>query len=122
MDMQREIKANQTGRGSGPGGRSSDTPVAKDGGQDTGVGMRGGKDSICAARRAGVQSICGCPIHTAQRKEESTVCQRHHSATPGTAEISQQNGLYCDDGRPELRAAVQRGKLHGTMVHDTEER
>ena len=70
MDMQREIKDYQTRRRPRPGGRSSDTPVAKDGGQDIGDGMRGSQDRIRIAGRAGVRSIYSGPIHTAQGKEE----------------------------------------------------
>ena len=102
MNMQRQIKTNKTRRRPGPGDRSSNTPVAKDGGQDPRTRACGSEDSVRAAGGPSVQSICRGPLHITWRQKKSVMREGHHRTAVRTTCDSTQNRLCHIDGGHEL--------------------
>ena len=69
-----------------------------------------------------MQHIRDSGVHTTQRKNKSAFRTRHAGKSHRTDENDKERRLHNMDGRPELRIAKERARMHGEMEHDEEER
>ena len=122
MDMQRSVGAGRRWHRPGPGGRSSNTSVAEDGGQDTEQWVRGREDSVGAAGRTSMQHICHRGLCATQRKDKGAIRHRHIDESKRTDDNDKQGGLNCVYGGPELRTTKECRVLHWEVVHDQTKR